>query len=58
MGFDSQEGFTKSDETGDVKNRVWCELVKLNTVHKEKPMKELVGRERETMKEEGEEHYP
>jgi hypothetical protein len=40
-----------------MKNRVWCELVKLHTVHKEKPTKELVGRERETAQEEGEEHH-
>jgi hypothetical protein len=58
MGFDFQEGFAKSDETGDVKNQVWCELVKLHTVYKEKPTNELMGRERETTKEEGEEHYP
>jgi hypothetical protein len=48
MGFDPQERLAKSNETDDVHNRVWCELVKLHTVHKEKPTKELVGRERET----------
>jgi hypothetical protein len=48
MGFDPQERLAKSNETGDVQNRVWCELVKLHTVHKEKPTKEFVGRERET----------
>jgi hypothetical protein len=48
MGFDPQERLAKSNKTGNVQNRVWCELVKLHTVHKEKPTKELVGRERET----------
>jgi hypothetical protein len=41
-----------------VKNRIRCELVKLHTVNKEKPMKELVGRKRKTTEEESEEHYP
>jgi hypothetical protein len=32
-------------------------LVKLHTVHKEKPTKELVGRERETAQEKGKKHH-
>jgi hypothetical protein len=32
--------------------------VKLHTVHKEKPTKELVGRERETTHEKGKKHHP
>jgi hypothetical protein len=32
--------------------------VKLHTVHEEKPPKELVGRERETMQEKGKKHHP
>jgi hypothetical protein len=48
MGFDPQKRLAKSNEAGNMKNRVWCELVKLHTIHKEKPTKELVGRERET----------
>jgi hypothetical protein len=47
MGFDPQKGLAKGDEASNMKNCVWCELVKLHTVHKEKPTKELVGRERE-----------
>jgi hypothetical protein len=31
-----------------VQKRVWCELVELHTVDKEKPTKKLVGRKRET----------
>jgi hypothetical protein len=33
-----------------VENRVWCELVKLHTIHEKKPTKELVGRKRQTAK--------
>jgi hypothetical protein len=32
--------------------------VKLHTVHKEKPTKELVGRDRETAQEKGKKHHP
>jgi hypothetical protein len=32
--------------------------MKLHTVHEEKPMKELVGRERKTAQEESKEHHP
>jgi hypothetical protein len=48
MGFDPQKRLTKGNKTSNVKNRVWCELVKLHTVHEKKPTKELVGRERKT----------
>jgi hypothetical protein len=41
-----------------VKDGVRCELVKLHTINKEKPMKELVGRKRKAAEEEGKEHYP
>jgi hypothetical protein len=58
MGFDPHKGLAKSNKVGNMKNRVQCELVKLHTVHKEKPTKELMGRERETTQEEGEEHHP
>jgi hypothetical protein len=40
-----------------VQKRVRCELVKLHTVNKEKPMKKLVGRKRKTVEEESEEYY-
>jgi hypothetical protein len=39
-------------------NQVWCELVKLHTIHEKKPMKELVGREGKTAQEESKEHHP
>jgi hypothetical protein len=41
-----------------VKDRVRCELVKLHTINKEKPMKKLVGRKRKATEEEGKKHYP
>jgi hypothetical protein len=41
-----------------VKDRVRCELVKLHTVNKEKPMKKLVGRKRKAAEKKGKEHYP
>jgi hypothetical protein len=41
-----------------VQKRVRCELVKLHTINKEKPTKELMGRKRKTTEEESEEHYP
>jgi hypothetical protein len=58
MGFDPQKRLAKGDETGNVKNRICCELVKLHTIYKEKPTKELVGRERKTVQEKGKEHHP
>jgi hypothetical protein len=41
-----------------VENGVWCELVKLHTVNKEKPTEKLVGRKRKAAEEEAKEHYP
>jgi hypothetical protein len=41
-----------------VKNRVWCELVKLHTVHEKKPTKEFMGRERKTAQEKSKKHHP
>jgi hypothetical protein len=51
MGFDPQKRLVKGNKTSNVKNLVWCELVKLHTVHEKKPTKELVGRERKTAQE-------
>jgi hypothetical protein len=41
-----------------MKKGIWRELMELHTINKEKPTKKFVGRERETAKEESEEHYP
>jgi hypothetical protein len=40
-----------------VQDGVWCELVKLHTINKKKPTKELVGRKGKTAQEKGEEHH-
>jgi hypothetical protein len=58
MGFDPQKRFTKCDKAGDVEDRVWCELMKLHTIHEKKPTKELVGRKRKTAQEKGKKHHP
>jgi hypothetical protein len=42
----AQKSFTKSDEVGDMKKRIWRELMQLHAIHKEKPTKEFVGRKR------------
>jgi hypothetical protein len=41
-----------------MEDRVRCELVKLHTVNEKKPTKKLVGRKRQSTKEEGKEHHP
>jgi hypothetical protein len=58
MGLNPQKRLAKGNKTSNVKNCVWCELVKLHTIHEKKPMKELVGRERKTAQEESKEHHP
>jgi hypothetical protein len=58
MGLDAQEPLAKSHKASNMKIRIRCELVKLHTINKEKPTKELVGRKRKTTEEKIEEHYP
>jgi hypothetical protein len=41
-----------------VQNRVWCELVELQAINKEKPTKKFVGRERKTVQEKSKKHHP
>jgi hypothetical protein len=41
-----------------MENRVWCELMKLHTVDKKKPTKELVGRKRQTAQKKVKKHHP
>jgi hypothetical protein len=41
-----------------MKKGIWCRLMKLHTVHINKPMKELVGRKRKTMQKESKKHHP
>jgi hypothetical protein len=58
MGLDPQEGFAKSDEAGDMQDRIWRELVKLHTINKKKPTEEFMGRERKTTQQKSKEHHP
>jgi hypothetical protein len=58
MGFDPQKQLAKSHKAGDMKEGIWCELMKLHTIHIKKPTKELVGRKRKTTQKEGEKHNP
>jgi hypothetical protein len=37
MGVDPQKRLAKGNKTSNMEIRVWCELVKLHTVHKKKP---------------------
>jgi hypothetical protein len=58
MGLDPQKGLTKSDQTGNVENRIWFELVKLHTVDKKKSTKEFVGRERQSAQKKIKKYHP
>jgi hypothetical protein len=39
MGVNAEEALTRRDEAHNVKDRVWCELVKLHTVDEEQSTK-------------------
>jgi hypothetical protein len=41
-----------------MKKGIWCELMKLHTIHIKKPTKELVGRKRNTVKKKSKKHHP
>jgi hypothetical protein len=43
---DSKKRLAKGNETGNVENGIWCELVKLHAIDKEEPTKKVVGRKR------------
>ena len=58
MRVNAQEAFAEGYEARNVQDRIWRELMQLHAVNKEKPTKKFVGRDRETAKEESEEHYP
>jgi hypothetical protein len=42
----AQECFTESDEAGDMKKRIWRELMQRQAIHKERPTKKIMGRKR------------
>jgi hypothetical protein len=58
VGVDSKEGLTEGDKTGDMQDRIWCELVKLHAINENEPMKKFVGRKRKTAEEENKKHNP
>jgi hypothetical protein len=54
---DAQETFTECNESGDVEERVWGQLVQLDSVDKEKATKKFVDRNREVANEEIDKSY-
>jgi hypothetical protein len=56
--LDAQEALAKSDEDGDMKDRIWGQLVQLNPVDKEEATKKFVNRNGEVANEEVNEDYP
>jgi hypothetical protein len=58
MGINPQKRLAQSYEASNMQDRVWCELVKLHTVNKNKPTKKFVGRKRKTAQKIGKEHHP
>jgi hypothetical protein len=58
MGINPQKRLAQSYEASNVQDRVWCELVKLQTINKKKPTKKFVGRKRKTAQKIGKEHHP
>jgi hypothetical protein len=57
MGLDPEKRLAKCHKAGNVENRVWCELVKLHAINKQKPTKKFVGREGKSAQEESKEHH-
>jgi hypothetical protein len=41
-----------------MKKGIWCELVKLHTINKQKPMKKFMGRKRQAAEKKREKHHP
>jgi hypothetical protein len=58
MGIDPQERLAKSHKASNMQNGILCELMKLHTINKKKPMKELVGRKEKTTQKKGKKHHP
>jgi hypothetical protein len=57
VGVNAKKAFTENDETRNVKNGIWCELVKLHTVNKKKSTNKFMDRKREAADETLGEHY-
>jgi hypothetical protein len=58
VGLDAQERLAKSHKASYVKDGIWCELMQLHTIEKQKPTEKFVGRKGEAAEEKGKEHYP
>jgi hypothetical protein len=58
MRINPQKRLAQSYEASNMQDGVWCELVKLHTINKKKPMKEFMGRKGETAQKIGKEHHP
>jgi hypothetical protein len=52
MRVDTKKTLTKSDEAGGMDDRIWCELMQLHTINKQKPTKKFMGRESKTTEDE------
>jgi hypothetical protein len=48
VGINPHKRLAKSYEASNVQDIIWCELVKLHTINKKKPMKEFVDRKGKT----------
>jgi hypothetical protein len=58
MGLDPEKRFTERNKSGNMRNRVWRELVKLHAINKEKPTKKFMGRNRKSAQKKSKEHHP
>jgi hypothetical protein len=58
MGINAEEALAQRDETCDVQDRFWCQLMQIDIIHKDKPKEEFSGRERKTSIEERNKKYP
>ena len=56
--LDAEEGFTKSDENGNMEDRVGCEVMKLQSINEKQPPKKRVNGGREAADEMIEETNP
>ena len=48
MGFDPQISYTEVDKDGDVEDRIWGQVMRLNPPMEEKTMEEIRSRNSET----------
>ena len=58
MGLDAEEGFAESDEGGNMENRVWGKMVKIEPIEEHEAPEKGVERETQTSDEVGDEDHP